>query len=658
MSEAANPTLQGNKPFLSHIEGLRGLAIILIVLYHLNPEWCVRGYFGVDVFLVISGYLIYKGYLVRKDTVGVLSFCKARFSRIFPPVLAMLVAYHLLSVMVLDPREWEFYSYSGVTALLGYANVYFDELMKDYFAADAARYPLLHLWYLSVILHFYVLFAVVFLVLKKVPTAWQWGFLLVLALVSLYIFKFWQLPYRFMYKLLDDPLSQPPVSAYYWTIGRFWECIAGMLIVYMPRLKNDAAKSALTLLGITAVILPSFFAFRGPQQNLFAIGGAMLIIAYAPTGFVAKALDNVLLRFIGKISFSLYLWHYVIFNIWKHYTYWDLTPWHQSLYMLSAAVMLSWGAWYVVERRKFSFRTTGICWGAMLAFSYGVAKGGIVSHLHKDSQYQASIRSNNFDLTSLNGTPHEYLNKDAEFKIWGGGQFARDNKLAYIGDTSQAPTFLMMGDSHAQAYLPGIDYVGKQHRIAGVFALSRPLPLCEAGFSFDKPVHHQTMTEQVMSYLSRHPELDTVLATCRWGDEFTHYDNNPELALRRFCEEIRKMGRKLILITDNPTLQESQIVWYATFCRINGISPRKEAVECTEEEYYQYNGRALAALEQMEKEGLCHLVHVEPHLFQNGVFKAIHDENNIHMYDKDHFSDEGAVYYATKMHEQLGLLLK
>ncbi len=653
MSEAANPTLQGNKPFLSHIEGLRGLAIILIVLYHLNPEWCVRGYFGVDVFLVISGYLIYKGYQVKKESLNFLSFCKARFSRIFPPVLAMLVAYHLLSAFLLDSREWEYYSHGGVAALLGYANVYFDNLMKDYFAADAARYPLLHLWYLSVIIHFYVLFAVIFLVLKKVPVTWRWGFLLLLALVSFYIFKFWQIPFRFMYKLLDDPLSQPPVSAYYWTIGRFWECIVGMLIVYMPRLQNNTAKSALTLLGVLGIILPSFLPFRGPQQNLFAICGTMLVIAYVPTGFASRVLSNGILQFIGKISFSLYLWHYVVFNLWKHYTYWGLTTWDQHLYMLGASIILSWGAWHLVEKRKLSFRACAICWAVVLGLSYFVSQSGMASKLRSDLQYHISMNANDFSVASLKGTPYEYLNTDATFRTWSGGSFAKENRLAYIGDTNKAPTFLMMGDSHAHAYLPGIDQIGKQKGFAGVFAVSRPLPLCKADFSIDKPAHHQTMTEQVMMYLARHPELTTVLATCRWGDEFTHYDNNPELAVRRFCEEIRKLGKKLVLITDNPTLQESRIHWYGTFCRINGLTPRKEAVECSEEAYYQYNGRAIAALEQLEREGLCNLVRVEPYLFRNGVFNAFGPEDTLLMYDKDHLSDAGAIYFSIKMQEQL-----
>lgn len=644
-----------NKTFLPQIGGLRGIAILLIVLYHLNPDWCCRGYFGVDVFLVISGYLIYSSYLARQKTTTLLSFCKGRFTRLFPPVLAMLLVYHIVSAALLDPREWQEYSFSAVTALLGYANVYFDSSMKNYFAEDAARYPLLHLWYLSVIIHFYLLFAVVFIVLKKVPCALRWIFLLVLALVSLYMFKFWQVPYRFVYRLLDDPLSQPPVSAYYWTIGRFWECIAGMLIVYMPKFRNNGLRSLLTIIGIIGVVLPAFYPLRGAQQNMFAIAGTMCIIAYAPTGFAARLLNNTLLQFFGKISFSLYLWHAFVFNIWKHYTYWELTSREQYIYMFGAAIILSYGAWYLVEKRKFTFKATTIWWILTLALTYGIAKINFTDYFRKDLQYQVN---STHEYRSLIGTPYEYLNTEASFQTWSGAGFAPKNRLSFLGDTSKAPTFLMMGDSHAFALMHGINIVGKENGFAGVFAVSRPLPLCQSDFSLNKPIHHQTMTEQVINYLATRPELTTVLATCRWGDEYTHYDNNPELATRRFCEEIRKLGKKLVLITDNPSLKEGRVSWYATFCRINGIKPRPEAVECTEKEYYAYNGRAIAALEQLEKEGLCHLVRIEPHLFQNGIFKAVRDDKTLFMFDKDHITHDASIWFARKMKEPLCRFLK
>ncbi len=657
MSSTETPTQQ--RHFLSHIEGLRGIAILLIVLYHLNTDWCVRGYFGVDVFLVISGYLIYKSYLNHQDKLTFLTFCKARFIRLFPPVLALMIAYHLISVLVLDSREWIYYCPSGVAALLGYANSYFDNLMKDYFAVDAARYPLLHLWYLSVIIHFYLLFAILFIVLKRISPKWRWCILFIIAGISFLLFKFWQVPYRWAFKLMDDPISLPPRSAYYWTIGRFWECIAGMLIVYMPKFRNNTFKSILTILGLIGIILPSFIPLRGPQQNLFAIWGTMLIIAYPPTGVTSRLLCNPVVQFIGRISFSLYLWHYVVFYIWKHYTYWHLTTWDQNLYMLGTSIILSWGAWILVEKHKFTFRTTAVCWATILIFTFAVTcYPSVFSRIHQKHQYKVKNYNQSYYKQRFENTPFEYVLNHATFAITPPIYNPDQVKLLHIGDTNLAPTFFMMGDSHAGAYVCGIDMLGKEAGLAGAFAFSRPLPLCESNFSIDKPNHHQTMTEQVIVYLSKHPEYKTVLATCRWGDEFTHYDGNPERAVRRFCEEIHRLGKKLVIITDNPTLLEPRVEWYTTFCSINGIPPRKEAIECTKESYYEYNGRAITALEQLEKEGLCILVRVEPHLFTNGVFKAVTPDGELLMHDKDHLTAHGSIHYTQKFKNKLTELLK
>lgn len=654
MSETANPTLPGNKPFLSHIEGLRGLAIILIVLYHLNPEWCVRGYFGVDVFLVISGYLIYKGYLAgQKNYHSFGAFCRSRLARLLPPLLAMLAAYHLGSMFLLDSREWASHCPSALAGMLGYANMYFDQEIQNYFAAATARYPLLHLWYLSVILHFYLLFAIVFILFKKIPTKWRLGFMILLALCSFWFSRSWETPCKLANSLMGAPAAPCPTSVYYWSIARFWECIAGMLIVYLPSVRNNAARTLLPLIGLLAIVLPSFITHLGEQQNLLAVAGTVLLIAYVPANFSARLLDNPILRFFGQISFSLYLWHYFIFNIWKHFTYWYLTPWHQYLYMLGFAVILSWAAWWLIERRKFPFSLTMSGWGILLALTILVIQFPRIHQRINYTKRHLDISKTVHEWQSVRGTPYEKYHSQANFTPWRIVINRPEDNVLLLGDATKKPHFLLLGDSHAHTYAPGIDLLGREMGFSGILPLTRPLPMCRSDFSLQKPQQEQHMTEQVVNYLAGHEELEIVLATCRWGAEFTQYNNQPEAALRRFCEEIRKLNRKLILITDNPTLPEPKVSWYVTFCRINNIAPRKEVITCSEEAYYRYNKRALKAMDALEKEGLCHVVHVEPYLFENGIFNLIKDDGSIRMYDEHHLTTDTAVEYIQKMKKEL-----
>lgn len=654
MSGSANPALQSNKPFLTHIEGLRGLAIILIVLYHLNPEWCVRGYFGVDVFLVISGHLIYKGYLAgQKNYLGFGAFCRSRLARLLPPLLAMLAAYHLGSMFLLDSREWACHCPSAMAGMLGYANMYFDREIHNYFASGAAHYPLLHLWYLSVILHFYLLFAVIFILFKKIPAKWRLGLLLLLALCSFWFSRSWETPCKLANSLMGDPAASCPTSVYYWSMARFWECIAGMLIVYLPSVRNNTARTLLPLIGLLAIVLPSFTTHLGEQQNLLAVTGTMLLIAYVPANFSARLLDNPLLRFFGQISFSLYLWHYFVFNIWKHFTYWHLTPWYQYLYMLGCAVILSWAAWWLIEKRKFPFPLTISVWGILLTLTVLVIQCPRIPLRINYTKRHENITKTPIDWQSVRGTPYEKFNTQAQFTSWDMVIIQPKEKVLLLGDANKAPHFLMLGDSHAHTYAVGIDILGREMGFSGIFPLTRPIPMCEHDFSLQKPLQEQHMTEQIVNYLAQHKELTVVLATCFWGAEFKHYNNQPEVALRRFCEEIRKLNRKLILITDNPTLPEPNIFWYITFCKINNIPPKKEVATCTEEEYYRFNGRALAAMKQLEQEGLCHVVHVEPYLFKDGVFNVVKEDGSIRMYDKNHLTTDTAVEYIQKMKKEL-----
>lgn len=254
---------------------------------------------------------------------------------------------------------------------------------------------------------------------------------------------------------------------------------------------------------------------------------------------------------------------------------------------------------------------------------------------------------------SVRGTEHEKFHTSAQFTPWHIVINRPEDRVILLGDSSKTPHFLLMGDSHAHTYAAGVHLLGQQMGFSGIIPLTRPLPMCPSNFSLNKPLHEQRMTEQVISYLAKHEEIKVVLATCYWGAEFKQYANQPEAALRRFCEEIRKLNKKLVFITDNPVIPEPRVSWYITFCRINNMPPRKDVISCTEEKYYQFNERALSALQQMEQEGFCHVVHVEPHLFERGIFHVMKEDGAIRMYDEHHLTTDTAVEYIQKMKNEL-----
>lgn len=128
--------------------------------------------------------------------------------------------------------------------------------------------------------------------------------------------------------------------------------------------------------------------------------------------------------------------------------------------------------------------------------------------------------------------------------------------------------------------------------------------------------------------------------------------------MRQFCKELTKAGKNVILITDNPKVAEPRLPWYVTFCQINGITPNAEAVSCTEEAYFQYNKRALAAMNQLEQDGLCKVIHLEHHLFKNGCFHVLTEDNSLLMYDTNHLMILGSMRLFEKIKADLVPLLR
>lgn len=612
-------------------------------------------------FFVLSGYLLYRGYILKERQDTFVEYINRRFIRIFPSLIVVLFAWHLVSALILDPQEWTYFCDSAVASLLGYANVYFDAVTKDYFATDAARAPLTHLWYLSVILHFYLLFAVVFILPNKVSLKLKWMLMLLLSIVSVLMAYCWMDVFAFIYKLFDIPQHDMPINSYYWTIARIWECVAGMAIIYLPRIKSIAWNTTCFVIGVVLIVVPSFVDAQVMQANYLAVMGTMLVVAYIPTKKLSFLYENRLVQFIGKISFSLYLWHYVVFYFWKHYSYWEYSVWYQCVLMLVFSIVLSYFAWRIVERRKFSNVLVIFLWAGLLVASYYVPprvrpyflKFHNIGQTHTDNQLINEIRK--YKHRSLKKTDYAYLDEEARFRTWPEDS---SDKVWFLGNIEKSPSFVLMGDSHAQAYASGLDLVLRDKEISGIYVCSRPLPFCDNDYFVDKPIPHRNMTEQVMEYIKQKTELNTVVATCHWGGEFTRHNGTPEVALRRFCEEINKMGKKLIFITDNPTIKEPNVVWYVNFCRSHGLSPREDMLSCTQEEYEKFNKKSYETLSELENKGLCHVISVQKYLFHNGKFKALNDEGILLMYDTNHLTKEGVLLLSLKIQDELYQLLK
>ena len=291
------------------IDGLRAVAVLSVIVYHAGLKWLSGGYFGVDVFFVISGFLITSilyGEL-RDGNFSILRFYDRRVRRILPALCLVLLVSSFVAVFLLSPMELRSFGQSTTATALFLSNFFFWQ-EAGYFAPHADELPLLHTWSLAVEEQFYIAFPIVLWVLSCGSK-----FALNLGITILLLGSF---------ALAASFISTSPDAVFYLAPFRIWELLLGAMIALpiVPRVPFGWAGilSALGLLFIVVAILcfDSTTAFVGPAALVPCAGAALIIHAgrgQEIPGFVGRLLGSHPFRFVGRISYSLYLWHWPIF---------------------------------------------------------------------------------------------------------------------------------------------------------------------------------------------------------------------------------------------------------------------------------------------------------------------------------------------------------
>ncbi len=290
------------------VDGLRAIAILPVVLYHAGIAGFPGGFVGVDVFFVISGYLITSIILSerRAGNFTLTGFYGRRIRRIFPALFVMMAVSYPIAWALLDPSAMKEFSGSIAASTVFFANTYFLEV-SGYFATAAELKPLLHNWSLSVEEQFYLLFPMAVLLSWRAGPKGQAALFFALALVSLG-FAQWHIG------------RGEGARAFFLLHTRLWELMAGALTAYWltsargTDLRDSGRFRLAALLGL-AMILTAVFAYDNETAfpgvaALLPCLGAVLIIAFAtPQSLAGQILGWRPVVFVGLVSYSLYLWH-------------------------------------------------------------------------------------------------------------------------------------------------------------------------------------------------------------------------------------------------------------------------------------------------------------------------------------------------------------
>lgn len=285
------------------IDGLRAVAVIPVLLFHLGFSWLPGGYIGVDVFFVISGFLI-TSIIKRELDQGSFTFrdfWARRVKRILPAMIFVSAVTLTVTYLCVHLPDQQVIGSQALAALMSVANVYFWLRTGDYWGTASEESPFLHAWSLAVEEQFYLFFPLAMWVIFRYRAKWLQGSILAAAFASLILFLW--------------GLEVQPIATFYLLPARVWELATGCLLAVV--LSDQSAKprkyEILATAGLGMIVTTYVFIAKPSGSLGLAVLGTALIIAFGRHGFCNRLLSLRPVVHIGKLSYSLYLWHWPLF---------------------------------------------------------------------------------------------------------------------------------------------------------------------------------------------------------------------------------------------------------------------------------------------------------------------------------------------------------
>lgn len=368
--------------YRAEIDGLRALAVVPVILFHAGFELFSGGFVGVDVFFVISGYLITTILIedIENNRFSIVNFYERRARRILPALFFVMFVCIPFAWMWMLPSQMEDFSRSLVAVSLFASNILF-WVESGYFAPAAEEYPLLHTWSLAVEEQYYLLFPIFLFLVWRFGKNRVFWMIVVFAAISLFLSEWsWR---------------NHAAANFYLAPTRAWELFAGSIAAFVVQKRGVQASNAVSLLGLAAIIF-AIFAYdeNTPFPSIYALVpviGVVLLVLFAEKATVtSRVLSTKYLVGIGLISYSTYLWHQPLFAFARIRSVDDPTD-KLMIFLSLFSAGLGWLSWKFIEqpfrnrkhisRRKIVLITiVGISGFSLLGFTYVMFPSELTLH--------------------------------------------------------------------------------------------------------------------------------------------------------------------------------------------------------------------------------------------------------------------------------------
>ena len=535
---AGSPRQGTTAHYRRDIDGLRAVAVLLVVFNHLHTR-ATGGYIGVDVFFVISGYLI-SSHIMTEMAAGTFSlaeFYERRIRRILPALLVMLLAVTVLAYLYFVPSEIEAYALSLLAALFSISNMVFWH-EAGYFDAPSALKPLLHTWSLGVEEQFYIFFPLFLFFLRRwLPTRIK-AAIWTVTLASFGMACFW--------------VRRDPTAAFFFAPLRAWELLVGTILSqgYLPSIsrgfgRNLAATAGIVLILVPALVYSRLTVFPGVTALAPCLGAALLIAAgESGTSQIGRILSWGPIVFVGLISYSLYLWHWPILAFQDIVPFLTKTSDHSKggkLGFMMVSLSIATLSWRFIETpfRKGSLRP-----GRRTLF---LINGGTIFVLATIALIMLAAHGipPDFPEEALQLNPYTHYSSD---NLWRHNvcfftpdtNFSDLNISTCLHEDNARRQFLLIGDSHAADLYPGLSKVFPELNISQANATFCPPLVTEPVLRPEFASNCDKLSQFIFGDYLLHHRVDTVLLSAFW-------EESQFAELGRTISWIRQHGMRVVV---------------------------------------------------------------------------------------------------------------
>ena len=432
-----------NKPIAMHyrpdIDGIRAIAVLAVLFFHAGVPFAGGGYVGVDVFFVLSGYLITKTLL---DDQSIIRFYQRRARRILPALFAVAAFALLTGVILFFPSDLVALCKSIMATMAFTSNIWFWR-QSDYFAVATELWPLLHTWSLGVEEQFYIAFPLILFSIRRLSRYSQATIFVVFAAIS-------------FFASIYGMAHLKGTLVFYMAPTRAWELLVGSVLAtgVIPSIRQHAIRLAMAIIGLAAVIGPMCLYSRATEfPGVFALppvlGTAVLLWTGGERTLVGRLLSIPPLVFVGLISYSLYLWHWPLLAFGRYISVVPLSTGAKAGLLIASFAIASL-SWRFIERpfRSPKMKNSAIWYFSGSGIVMLLLAAGIVILAHGfPGRFPAALTKLNADSGTTWRCPI------STFVNFGAFYACPINLPSRNVDDADV---VLWGDSHAQMYAPAL----------------------------------------------------------------------------------------------------------------------------------------------------------------------------------------------------------